>query len=301
MQCSEVPRTACKRLSPSRAEQPLPGSRLLHGVQVSSRKYGQRVRCIRLPPMDAALRNCGDALASNACAMAGKRRCTIGWTATSDMRASAPMRIPPPTSSIFDNGSALISMMCAGFSTVVFMRSTRFVPPATNFAASRAPERIASGTVDRRTKSNGCMRRLPNGRDDALVGAAAADVAAHPVAYLLIARRVPFLEQRDRGADLSRRAVAALEAVVADERGLHRMELAIARQPFDGHDLLPTVHDGEGEAGVVTPSVDEHGARAARPLVASFLGAGEVEVLAQRVEERGARVEAQFVRFTIHI
>ena len=35
MQCSLVPRIACIRLMPSIAEQPLPGSRLLHGVVVS--------------------------------------------------------------------------------------------------------------------------------------------------------------------------------------------------------------------------------------------------------------------------
>ena len=146
-----MPRIACRRLSPSRAEQPLPGSRLLHGVQVSSRKYGQRVRCIRLPPIDAALRSCGEALASSACAMAGKRRCTAECAATSDMRASAPIRIPPSTSSIAASGNALMSTTCDGRSTVVFIRSTRFVPPATNFAAWRDPDRIASGTVDART------------------------------------------------------------------------------------------------------------------------------------------------------
>src|ERR1041385_2670634 len=115
------------------------------------------------------------------------------------------------------------------------------------------------------------MRRLPDRRDDAFVRPAAADVAAHPAADLVVAAGVPFLQQRYRGTDLPRRAVAALESVVADERRLHGMEVAVAGQPFDGRDLLPAVHDGQGEAGVIAPPVNEHGARAARPLVASLL------------------------------
>src|SRR5437867_1601795 len=58
MHFSLVPRTAWLRLYPSRAEQPEPGSRLLHGQNVS-RKYGQRVRCRRLPPTVAMFRTCG--------------------------------------------------------------------------------------------------------------------------------------------------------------------------------------------------------------------------------------------------
>src|SRR5437870_13858559 len=55
MHYSLVPRTAWLRLKPSSAEQPKPGLRLLHGQKVS-RKYGQRVRCIRLLPTVAMLR-----------------------------------------------------------------------------------------------------------------------------------------------------------------------------------------------------------------------------------------------------
>src|SRR6476469_2188381 len=93
-----------------------------------------------------------------------------------------------------------------------------------------------------------------DGGDDVGVGAAAADVAAHPGADLFVALRVPFAEQRHGRADLSRRAVAALEAVVADERGLYRVKVLAVREPFDGDDLLPAVHHGEGEAGVDAPA-----------------------------------------------
>jgi len=44
------------------------------------------------------------------------------------------------------------------------------------------------------------------------------------------------------------------------------------------------VHDGQRQAGIDTPTVDDHGARAALTLVAAFLGAGQVQVLTQRVQ-----------------
>src|SRR5256885_16191652 len=60
MQCSLVPRTASVRLLPVMAGQPVPGSRLLHGIAVS-RKYMHRVRCSRLPAVVAMLRGWGEA------------------------------------------------------------------------------------------------------------------------------------------------------------------------------------------------------------------------------------------------
>src|SRR5437667_6068045 len=60
MQFSLVPRTASVRLLPVIAGQPVPGSRLLHGIAVS-RKYMQRVRWSRLPAVVAMLRSCAEA------------------------------------------------------------------------------------------------------------------------------------------------------------------------------------------------------------------------------------------------
>ena len=65
MQCSLVPRMASMRFEPPMAEHPLPGARLLQAHTVS-RKYMQRVRCKRLPPVLAMLRSCADAPASRA-------------------------------------------------------------------------------------------------------------------------------------------------------------------------------------------------------------------------------------------
>ena len=65
MQCSETPKMAISREWPPIAEQPDPGSRLLHRV-VRSWKYTQRVRCSRLPPVVARLRSWPDAPATSA-------------------------------------------------------------------------------------------------------------------------------------------------------------------------------------------------------------------------------------------
>ena len=48
--------------------------------------------------------------------------------------------------------------------------------------------------------------------------------------------------------------------------------------------------DGEREAGIDAPAVDQDGAGAALAAVAALLGAGQVEALAQEVEQRDARI-----------
>jgi hypothetical protein len=146
MHCSLPPITACCRFTPPRAPQPVPGARLLHGC-VASRKYAHRVRCMTLPPIVAMLRSCGDALSSSACATTGNSRATAGWSATSLMRASAPIRTPLAPGSIARSGSCVMSTSSEGRSTYSFIRSMTFVPPATYFAfRSAATVAIADAT-----------------------------------------------------------------------------------------------------------------------------------------------------------
>ena len=70
-------------------------------------------------------------------------------------------------------------------------------------------------------------------------------------------------------------------------------------QALDGHDVVAFVHDGEGEAAVDPPAVDQHGAGAALSMIAAFLGAGQVQVLAQRVEQRGAGIQIEVAHGTV--
>src|ERR1041384_6097841 len=119
---------------------------------------------------------------------------------------------------------------------------------------------------------------LPRGldrRDDVRVGAAAADVAAHLLADLVVGLRPPLAEQRDRAHDLTRRAEPALERVVLDERGLHRMQLVAAREPLDRRDLRALGGDRQRQAGIDRLAVAQHGARTALAMIAALAGPGE--------------------------
>ena len=77
---------------------------------------------------------------------------------------------------------------------------------------------------------------------------------------------------------------------MGDEGGLHRMQRVALGEALDGDDVGAVVADGERQAGIDAPAVDQHGAGAALAAVAALLGAGEVEPLAQQVEQRHARI-----------
>jgi hypothetical protein len=154
-------------------------------------------------------------------------------------------------------------------------------------------------------------------RDDLRVCPAAADVAAHPFAYFVVRepgrrhghvfRDVTHLpaprlfEQADGRANLPRRAVPALRAVVLDEGRLHRVELIPLRQPLDRRDLPALQGGGEGQARQDAPPVNEHRAGPALALVAPLLRAGQLEPFAQGVEQHDARIDVQGCRRAVDL
>ena len=69
-----------------------------------------------------------------------------------------------------------------------------------------------------------------------VIGATAADVAAHQLADFVCGFRLAFGDQSCSRADLPWRAVAALEGIVVDECLLQRMQRAVRREAFDGGD-----------------------------------------------------------------
>jgi hypothetical protein len=93
-----------------------------------------------------------------------------------------------------------------------------------------------------RTEPGGASRVL-DGRDDMVVGSAAAQVATHLVADLLRRAGMAFGDAGDAGHDLSGCSIATLEGVSLDEGGLQRVELLAFRQALDGRDLAP-LHEG---------------------------------------------------------
>src|SRR5215207_1652920 len=140
-----------------------------------------------------------------------------GWLAVSVFVAKAPMEIPPietppPAGLISASFRRVRSTSSLGRSTSSFIKSRMFVPPARNFAsgfAATAPA-AAFGSLAR-TYLNGLIgvflshagqllfvdeaprvlrfssrKDLLDRRDDPRVGPAAADVAAHPFAYLIV-------------------------------------------------------------------------------------------------------------------
>src|SRR5712691_309883 len=138
------------------------------------------------------------------------------------------------------------------------------------------------------------------GFDDVRVGAAAAEVPGDGAADVVFVRRRVLTQQCHDGHDLAGRAEAALEGVGVDERALHRMELAVLRDPLDGLDGLSFAGDGERHARVDGTAVDEDGARAARAFVADLLCSRQAERFAQRVEDGAARRRSYRDRLAVH-
>ncbi|GLX21620.1 hypothetical protein Slala02_48570 [Streptomyces lavendulae subsp. lavendulae] len=72
-------------------------------------------------------------------------------------------------------------------------------------------------------------------------------------------------------------------------------------EALDGGDLCAVLGDGEQQAAVEAPAVDEDGARPALAVVAALLRAGEAEPLAQRVEQGRAVVQVERVPFAVDV
>ena len=99
-------------------------------ITVESRKYRQRVRCRRFPPIVAMLRSCGEAPASNASRTNGTRSPTVGSAASSSIVTSAPTRNVSSATVIPRSGRRVMSTSRSGSSTPSFKtRSSSVVPP----------------------------------------------------------------------------------------------------------------------------------------------------------------------------
>src|SRR5713226_3361121 len=108
------------------------------------------------------------------------------------------------------------------------------------------------------------------------------------------------VQHADRRADLSRRTVAALECVVRNERLLEGMQGFAIYEPLNGDDLGVLMRDGEREATVDTPTIEQDGTGTALPVVTALLGTGESETFAQRIQERRPGIDEKPVRCPVH-
>src|SRR5262245_9498992 len=105
-----------------------------------------------------------------------------------------------------------------------------------------------------RHRGRGTMDGLTN----ALIGAAAADVAAHSIVDISVGGVGLLVEQRHGGHNLARLAVSALRNVFFHPSLLDRMA-AIGREAFDGGDFLSGDAGDGGDTGTCGFAVDMDG------------------------------------------
>ena len=129
------------------------------------------------------------------------------------------------------------------------------------------------------------MSRLEDGLRDRAVGAAAADVAAQPFGNLVAVRIGIVTQERLGGHDLSRRAVTALRADVADERFLERIQAFVLRYAFDGKDRLFMCFERQVIAGAYRPAIDQHRTGTADFGFARALRSGEPQPIPKQFEQ----------------
>ena len=84
------------------------------------------------------------------------------------------------------------------------------------------------------------------------------------------------------------------------ERALERMEGVHGAEPLHGLHLRPVRLHREGKAGPRAVAVEEDGARAAHPVLAADVGAGEAEVLAQEVGEEAPGLDLALEGRAVH-
>src|SRR5881296_275784 len=124
-----------------------------------------------------------------------------------------------------------------------------------------------------------------DGGANPLIGAAAADVG-HRGVDIRVARVRILRQQRGRGHDLSRLAIAALRHVFLDPRPLHGV-CAVLRETLDGGHALAGHGRHRQHARARGGALQVDGTGAALRDAAAELGACEAERVAQHPKERG--------------
>ncbi len=143
----------------------------------------------------------------------------------------------------------------------------------------RGRDHDGSSVPERRT---GGTHRL----DDGLIARAPAEVPAERVADRLDGGVGVAREQVSGGEDDSRRAEAALQAVVLDERALDRVQPAVGRESLDRGDRGAGRLQREHRAALHGAAVEENRARSALARVAADVCARQPEPVSQRMDEQ---------------
>jgi hypothetical protein len=157
---------------------------------------------------------------------------------------------------------------------------------------SRQPLHLGVRGSDERARivaCSECAGGLSNGRPDPRIGAAAAQVPAHPRVDRLVVRARIRLEQRDCCKRLPRLAVTALHDVAAVPGVAHRVDHR-TRRSLDRRDGLAHRSLGRGLAGLHVAAVDQHRAGRAEPISAAELRAMQTKDVPEHPQQRGLGV-----------
>ena len=107
------------------------------------------------------------------------------------------------------------------------------------------------------------------------------------------------LEHAGRQHQKARRAEAALQSVVLDERLLQRVQLVAVRQALDGADLASLGLHREHQARAHRFAVDQHRAGAADAVLAADMGPGLAAIVADGIDQGAPRIDAHAVTASV--
>jgi hypothetical protein len=133
------------------------------------------------------------------------------------------------------------------------------------------------------------LRHTLDGRNDAVVGSAAADIAIHMRDDIRTAGLGIFCKQLRSFHDLTGLAVAALGHFFGYPGFLQRMR-RVRRETFDRNDLLTRNRTKLGLARALRRAVDVHSAGAAETSPAAVFRAGQPDMIANDPQQRSVRV-----------
>src|SRR5882724_3185829 len=144
-------------------------------------------------------------------------------------------------------------------------------------------------------------RRLLDGGADTRVGSTAADVAAHRLVDLGVARLRLAPQERGRGHDLAGLTIAALGHARVDPRRLQRLAGRVRADRLDGDDLLVRHRRDRCDAGAHGLPVDVHGAGTTQRHPAAELGPGEAQLVAERPQQRGLTRQVDVLTLAVDV
>ena len=146
--------------------------------------------------------------------------------------------------------------------------------------------------------SGGVEHRL----DDIMVAGAAADIALELVPHgLFVEFAAMAMHDVDRRHDHARGAIAALQAVIVAERGLHRVQFVAFGNAFDGGDIGAVGLTDQHGAGFDRAAVDMDDTGTALAGVTADMGAGQIQMIAQQMDQQRSVLEFGRNCLAIHL